>query len=242
MKPLAGQSILITRPRDQAQEWAEGLEALGAEVLAFPTIAISPPEDVGPMDEAIVRLSGYAWLLFTSRNAVTTFYERLKDSKIPSALQIGAVGAQTAKMLQERGLPPHLVAEPATAQGLAELLLARESLAGKRILFPRGDRARDVLPSLLREAGAIVDDPIAYRTVPAGGELSLERIDWIVLSSPSTWHELLSLLGPMASLSGIRLAAIGPTTAEAIRQSGHEPACIANPPGLKGLLSALSLA
>lgn len=238
MKPLAGQRVMITRPRDAAAELAAGLEALGAEVLVCPTIAILPPEDWAPLDEALEHLCRYAWVLFTSRHAVTAFCDRLKERELPTTLQLGAVGAQTAKALVEFGLQVQLVAEPATAQALAEQLLARESLRGAHVLFPRGNRARDVLPSLLREAGAIVDDPIVYRTVSASNDpLQLAGVDWIVLTSPSTWHELHALGG--APLSGVRLAAIGPTTAEAIRLSGYEPACIADPPGLSGLLAAI---
>lgn len=234
---------MITRPRDQAYELVAGLEDLGAEVVVCPTIAIAPPEDWAPLDEALDHLDRYAWVLFTSRNAVTAFCDRLGKRELPASLQLGAVGARTARVLSERGHAAKLVAEPATAQALAERLLARESLRGERVLFPRGDRARDVLPTMLRGAGVIVDDPIAYRTVSAAGdriESQLEGVDWIVLTSPSTWHELLGMLGSEAQLHGVRLAALGPTTAEAIRQSGHEPACIANPPGLSGLLSALA--
>lgn len=242
MKPLAGARVLVTRPHDAARELVAGLEELGAEVVLAPTIEIAPPLDWAPLDEAIEHLERYSWVLFTSRHAVAAFCDRLGEGELPSLLRVGAVGAQTAKLLSEKGHDPQLVAEPATAQSLAEHVLAQESLSGKRVLFPRGNRARDVLPNMLKASGAIVDEPIAYRTVPASREDVQSRlesgVDWIVLTSPSTWQELLEMLESPRALEGIRLAAIGPTTAEAIRQSGYELSCIADPPGLAGLLSA----
>ncbi len=75
--PLGGRRILITRPREQAEEFREILEGLGAHILIAPTIRIVPPGDWGPLDAAIGALGAYDWVIFTSVNGVRFFAERL---------------------------------------------------------------------------------------------------------------------------------------------------------------------
>lgn len=242
----------MTRPREQAADLVAGLEALGAEVMVAPTIAIAPPEDWGPLDSALDDLDAYAWAAFTSVNAVEAFFARLDRAgrRLPSTLRVAAVGDRTAEVLAAQGQPVHLVAPVATAVGLAGAM-REQGMSGVRILFPRGDRASRTLATLLREAGAEVVDPVVYRTVPGMGPeeaeclraaLRQEAVDWIALTSPSTWVELLEAIAPERLPSAVRLAAIGPSTARAIRQSGYEVGCEASEPGLPGLLQAIAQA
>ncbi|HEY9900587.1 MAG TPA: uroporphyrinogen-III synthase [Pantanalinema sp.] len=253
VRPLEGRRVLVTRPREQAAELVSGLEALGAEVRVMPTIAISPPGDRAPLDAALDTLDAYAWAAFTSVNAVEAFFARLRErgARMPSTLRVAAVGDRTAEALASQGHPAHLVPKVATAVGLAEALRAEEDLHDKRFIFPRGDRASQTLATLLREAGARVEDPVAYRTVPGMDAEEAGRlkealrhggIDWIALTSPSTWIELLEAIAPERVPSTVRLAAIGPSTARAIRQSGYEVGCEAREPGLAGLLEAIARA
>lgn len=238
----------MTRPREQATELTAGLQALGAEVSHLPVIAIGPPEDWRPLDRALGALATFDWVALTSVNAVTALFDRIRHLDLGiSPVRWAVVGSRTATALEERGQTPDLVAEPATAERLAELMLSR-GVAGKRVLFPRSDRARAVLPQLLRSALAEVEAPVAYRTLSSdvpGREIRriLEGGDvWITLTSPSTWHELQAALGGDPLPSHVHLAAIGPTTAAAVRESGYEPACVAEPPGVKGLLEAMARA
>lgn len=243
-RPLAGERVLVTRPREQASDLTAGLEALGAQVVHLPLIAIGPPADWSPLDQALAALTGFDWVALTSGNAVAAVFDRLVSKGLPvPAVRWAVVGSRTAEALRERGPEPELIAEPATAERLGELM-AEQGVAGQRVLFPRSDRARDVLPQLLHAAGAEVVSPVAYRTLSAevtGRELRelLPGLGWITLTSPSTWHELLKALGTTPLPGHVRLAAIGPTTAEAVRTSGHEVACVAEPPGGKGLLAAM---
>lgn len=245
-RPLAGQRVLVTRPREQARELVEGLEALGAEVVVVPMIAIAPPADWAPLDRALEGLADFDWLVLTSPNAREALLGRLQERGIalPGSLGWATVGRRTAEGLEARGIRAPLVAEPATAERLAELLIAR-GIAGSRVLFPRGDRAREVLPAMLSAAGAVVEAPIVYRTVPAPGRdqvvetLGRDRLDWIVLTSPSTWQELIGVLDEHLP-SGVRLAAIGPTTAAAVRAGGHDVACMPDQPGVTELLAAMA--
>lgn len=245
-RPLEGRRVLVTRPQEQAAELTTGLRALGAEVVHLPLIAIGPPADWAPLDTALSDLAGFDWVALTSANAVEAFFDRLQGRETPASMRWAVVGRRTAEVLAARGVTPDLVAEPATAERLGELMVAC-GVAGRRILFPKSDRARDVLPRLLAAAGADVVAPVAYRTLSNCEtasqrlcEVLAEGIDWVTLTSPSTWHELLAALGGKRLPAGVKLAAIGPTTATAIGESGYEPACVADPPGVQGLLGAMT--
>lgn len=243
--PLSGLRVLVTRPREQAAELTAGLTALGAEVVHLPLIAIGPPADWTPLDRALAELASFDWVALTSANAVEALFDRIQQQGLSMpALCWAVVGRRTAEALEAKGQKPDLVADPATAERLAELLLDR-GMAGRRVLFPCSDRARESLPRILRSADAVVEAPVAYRTLSAEAPgLALRQLlegpAWITLTSPSTWHELLRALGGSPLPARVRLAAIGPTTAEAVRESGYEPACVADPPGVKGLLEALT--
>ncbi|MNX82560.1 uroporphyrinogen-III synthase [compost metagenome] len=231
-----------------------GLEALGAEVRVMPTIAIAPPEDWSALDAALERLDSYDWVTFTSVNTAQAFFGRLRErgkDSLPASLRLASVGDRTAEAMAAEGHPAHLVAEVATAVGLAAAMREAEDLRGKRVLFPRGDRARETLTVLLREAGAQVEDPVVYRTLSGMDAASIEALrdllakdapDWIALTSPSTWIELLAAIAPEQVPSTVRLAAIGPSTAKAIRESGYDVGCEAQEPGLPGLIEAIAQA
>jgi uroporphyrinogen-III synthase len=219
----------------------------------MPTIAIAPPEDFTALDAALDALDSFAWVAFTSVNAVEAFFARLRERGLdmPQALRRAAVGDRTAEALVAQGHPAHLVSMVATAVGLAAALRTEADLHGKRVLFPRSERAKDTLTTLLREAGARVTDPIAYRTLPGMDAEAAEalrkallqgEIDWIALTSPSTWIELTEAIAPDRVPETVRLAAIGPSTARAIRESGYAVGCEAKEPGLAGLLEAIAQA
>lgn len=246
MRPLAGKRVLVTRPAEQATELIRGLKALGAEVVHLPTIRILPPLDAG-LDRSLQQLDRYAWVAFTSANAVRSVFDRVPPERLFS-VRVAVVGARTAEAMLAYGFRPELIAEPATSEVLVEQLLARAPLRGQWVLFPRGDRARDTLSARLKAAGAHVDDPVAYRTLPSDEAtrdalrcaLQDGGLDWITLTSPSTWHELQAVAGAGGVPRAIKLAVIGPTTAQAVRESGHAVACEAVPHDVCGLLAALA--
>src|SRR5215831_4718230 len=208
---LTGKTILITRAASQAAELRSRLEDLGARVIECPTIQIVAPKTWKPVDDAIRRLNTYQWLLFTSANAVEQFMDRMGDRR--PAIPIAVVGSATAAKLQEWALTPSLVPKEFRAEGL--LAAFPDNLVGTRILFPRAEVARELLPEELRWRGATVDVVAVYRTVKAfmgsiGEILETERVDCIVFTSPSTIPEDIHMLP-----TGTALAVIGPVTREA---------------------------
>ena len=108
MTSLAGKRILVTRPRAQAADLCDKLAALGAIPIQFPTIEIAPLEDYAALDQAIARLADYQWIIFTSVNGVSAFWQRLgaarKSSTALDGLKVAAIGPATARALERRGI------------------------------------------------------------------------------------------------------------------------------------------
>lgn len=233
LSPLVGKRVVVTRAPEQARELIVELEALGAEVLALPTVSFAPPEDWAPPDEALRALGRFDWVILTSQNAVRYFCQRCGELGVPLAGKAGkpqyaAVGPATARAAEDNGLRViH------TATGFRGADLAREmaqELTGKCVLLPRSDRARPDLPAALRAAGADVVDVIAYRTLspaPADGRVMKRvregAVDVLTFASPSAFHHLSEELGTerLRELAqSVAFAAIGPVTAHTIREVG----------------------
>ncbi len=220
-KPLFGKRILVTRARAQASEFAELLEANGAEVIQFPTIQIQPIEDMN-----IPSPDEYDWVIFTSVNAVEIFYKRLresgKDARAFGESRICGVGVKTVEALNRIGIHPDFV--PSHSRGSA---IATEigDVSGKKILLPRAKIATADLPNGLREQGAQVDDVPLYDTIKVASENSDKietdllngRIDLVTFTSSSTVTNFLEMFpaqAPTALLANVKVAVIGPTTQE----------------------------
>jgi len=225
--PLFGQRIVVTRPREQAAALSDRLRALGAEVIALPTIEIRPPDDWGPLDEAIAELDTYDWLIFTSANGVRHFVDRLDTSERDLRsirAKICAVGPATAESLALL----HIKVDRMPEEYVAESLLAAfsgEDLRGKRILLPRARVARDVIPVELEKRDAKVNVVPAYQTVvPEDVAARVERLfegsrkpDWVTFTSSSTVRNFVSVC-PVKRLDGVRVASIGPITSATARE------------------------
>ena len=237
--PLAGRTVMITRARAQAAEFASALEGYGARVVSCPTIEIAPPESYAALDEAIDNLFGYDWLVFTSANAVEHFRRRLeasgKDVAELDELRVCAVGEATADRLADARVHVDVVPQKFQAEGVFDALEAylggRERFAGLNFLLPRAAAARDFLPRALDAAGARADCVTAYRTVPpettdrARAEALLVGggVDCVTFTSSSTVHNFARLfdtrdLRPL--LAGARVACIGGVTAQTAAEYG----------------------
>lgn len=236
-RPLFGKRILVTRAQEQAAAMVDRLFELGAEPIEAPTIRIEPPEDYAPLDTACANLSSFDWVILTSVNGVDAFLRRLldggRDVRSLHGVRIAAIGPATAAQLGQNGLRVDLMPDEHRAEALFDALQRADSLAGKRMLLPRADLAREVLTASLEQAGADVTEVTAYRTVLASAErdhapdvyrmLLDQEIDVVTFTSASTVRNFVKILGsgPAADLLRTTLvAAIGPITAEAAGQLG----------------------
>jgi uroporphyrinogen III methyltransferase/synthase len=233
-RPLFGKRILVTRPKSQAPAFSDLIAAAGGEALECPTIEIVPPEDLGPLDRALERLSTYNWLVFTSANGIAPFMTRLRDTqrdvRALSGLKICSIGPRTAEALSAYGLRADVVPDQFQAEGILEVLDECQ-VRGMRILIPRALVAREILPEQLRTRGAIVDVVPVYRTIrPVVAmdrlieQLRTRAIDMISFTSSSTVRNFADLFSSQEEMIGLvgnsAIACIGPITAASAREVG----------------------
>jgi len=275
-RPLFGKRIVVTRPREKdagpaSQNFGDGgpssvalrrvdtpslpkrLAELGADVLEVPTIRIAAPTDHNDIVDALLELNAYDWLVFTSANGVTAFFDlffkRFRDLRDLGGARIAAVGPATAAKLRELHLQVDLTPDEALGRKIAEALAKFESVENLKICLLRAETANPDLPLALEEFGAIVDDVAVYRTAAetedpagAGADLLEHGADWVTFTSGSTvehFHARFDLPELAKKFPQLKLASIGPETSKAIRALGLTPELEAKEHTTDGLIAEL---
>ena len=268
-KPLFGRRIVVTRPsgRDAvsaSRKIGDGnmpslprqLAERGADVLEIPTIKTVPPENLAPIADALLELNSYDWLVFTSPNGVTTFFEyffkAFDDLRDIGGVRIAAVGPATAAKLKELHLKVDLMPEEALAVKIAVAFAKFESIENLNICLLRAEVANPELPQALEALGAIVDDIACYKTVPetedrtgAVARLLADGAEWITFTSGSTvenFHARFDLTALVKRFPQIKIASIGPETSKALSALGLKPAVEARQHTIEGLVKAVEAA
>jgi uroporphyrinogen III methyltransferase/synthase len=250
MHPLSGKRIVVTRARPQAAAFTRALEALGAEVVEFPTIEIAPPQSYDRVDAAIAKLDTYDWIIFTSVNGVDYFAARLAQlgRSLNGDIHVAAIGPETAKAVEALGVAPEVVPEEYRAEAILGKLRP-EAMRGRKVLVPRAAEARDVLIRTLREWGAEVDVVEAYRTiVPASGPAPLRAMllrgdcDAVTFTSSSTVRNFQTIFAGddlKRLLARSAVACIGPITQSTAEEIGMRVDVVAEDYTIAGLTQAL---
>jgi uroporphyrinogen III methyltransferase/synthase len=248
-RPLFGKRIVVTRATQQASALSEKLRDLGADVMEVPATRIARL-DLSPLRAVVKRLGDYQWLVFTSQNAVAIFWEQLlasgRDARALAGLKLSAVGPATAGALLERGIAVDTIPERFVAEGLLEIMRARDDVRGSRVLYVTAEGARDVLPSGLRELGAEVEVIQAYRSISDGEgserltkAIESGKVHLVTFTSGSAVRAYVDVVG--AELAGrVPAASIGPQTSEALRAAGIEIRYEAQESTIEGLVSAIA--
>jgi uroporphyrinogen III methyltransferase/synthase len=230
-KPLFGHRVLVTREHSKG---FEPLEELGAEVMEFPTIEIKPPENWEELDKALLKVSTYHWLIFTSGTGVKYFFERLKalgmDIRELKGVKICAVGKKTAEAIEEFCLKVDMVPEEFRAEGLIKAFSdIYSTLKGKKFLLPRALEAREIFPQKVKELGGEIDIPTAYRAViPEARGKRLKRffkegrVTIATFTSGATFTNFLKIMeeNPKELFRDVAIAVIGPVTAARVEKEG----------------------
>jgi uroporphyrinogen III methyltransferase/synthase len=252
-RPLFGQRIVVTRRTEQAGAFAQKLAELGADVLEVPTIKITTPVEKDAIVDCLLELNSYDWLVFTSANGVTSFFDiffrRFQDLRDLGGARIAAVGPATAAKLRELHLQVDLTPEEFTGRKVAEAFKKYQDIENVKMCLLRAEVASADLPDALAEMGAIVDDIAIYKTVPEtedqGG--ACERLlesgaDWVTFTSSSTvehFHARFDLPQLMKQFPALKIASIGPETTKAIASLELKPALEAKEHTTEGLIAAL---
>ncbi len=252
LKPLFGKRILVTRSRAQASKLTAGLEDLGADCLEAPAIRIQPPADgYAALDKTIGGLGDFDWIIYTSANGVEHFFNRLSEAGLDSRSLCGkkicAIGSATAQALAAHGIKADVVPDEYRAEGILSAMYGKLK-EGDKVLLPRAADARSILPEELKRQGADVVVAAAYETVAGeadgralADELANGTIDVVTFTSSSTVKNLLKLLGDNAVelLKNVKIAAIGPITAETCQKNGLKVTVQAQEYTIDGLIKAV---
>jgi uroporphyrinogen III methyltransferase/synthase len=231
--PLFGQTVVVTRAKEQSGDFIARLHALGADTVALPAIRIEP------LPWKLSGIGDYDWAVFTSANGVRHFFDRMEDVRELRA-RICAIGPATRASIEAMRLKVDLIGEEFVAESLLAAFEAHD-IAGKRILIARAEKARDVLPEGLRLRGAHVDVVPVYRTVAPDFSRMPAIADgaWITFTSSTTVENTVAAFG-VERLCGFRVASIGPVTSATARRLGLEVTVEATPYTTDGLISAIT--
>ncbi|MBR1982068.1 MAG: uroporphyrinogen-III C-methyltransferase [Akkermansia sp.] len=234
--PLSGQRVVVTRTREQASDLVSQLAALGADVMELPTIRIADPTDKRDFAEAVVDAPHYDWLIFSSPNGVKRFFQAFfavyEDIREIGGARIAAVGPGTAAELKKIGLMVDVMPARAVAEELVAEFDRRGDefggVANVTMLWVHGEQARRVIYDELMKRQAIVDECLAYNTVPetedatgAQARLREEGADIITFTSSSTVRHFMAMNLPLPE--NCRIASIGPVTTATLAEYGLKP-------------------
>jgi uroporphyrinogen III methyltransferase / synthase len=247
-RPLFGKRIVVTRTRQHAGALSDQLRALGADVIELPTIRIDPPSDLRGFAELVQDAHTYDWIVFTSPNGVSAFFDLFfklySDSRELGAARIAAIGPATAQRVRDFHLHVDLQPEEFVAEAVVREFKKEGGVENLRILLARAEKARDLLPKELSGLGAIVDEGLAYRTLPetrddtgARRRLLEEGADMITFTSSSTVENFLALGLPWPK--EMKIASIGPVTSKTARDHGLKVDVDARRHDIPGLVEAI---
>ena len=251
-RPLWGQTVVVTRSREQASSLVENLEQMGARVLQCPTIRVEPLPSSPELDAQIALLWKKEWIVFTSTNGVEMFWRKLEelhlDARAFGPALVAAIGPATVEALKQRGIRADFVPQSSISEAVAQGLIERGAANGK-VLVVRALESREVIETQLREAGAEVEVAPVYRTAPDLSNVEATRaaiengeVDWVSFTSSSTVRNFVEALGApfvAANRAKFRVAVIGPITAQSAREFGLEPDVEASEASVEALAAAL---
>ena len=255
--------VLITRPRNQADSFAEALVNAGFEPIFFPVIEILPFEENVALDRAIEKIGCYDWVVFTSVNGVEAFFARLEFatethrhgenntslslSDSVAGIKVAAIGPKTAYALETRGVTLDFVPEEYVAEAI---LPGLGDLRGRWVLLPRAEIARKALPEAIVAAGGVAHEIAVYQTLPADpdpdGLAALKSgVDAVTFTSPSTVENFVEIvrqegLNPLHLPGNPKIACIGPITQKAAEEAGFVDVLGAKEYTAEGLVKAIS--
>ncbi|MEY3751171.1 MAG: hypothetical protein RLZZ186_1590 [Cyanobacteriota bacterium] len=253
--PLQSRTVAVTRAEQQLGEARRLFEQAGATVLDLPALVIGPPDEWGPLDDALAELDEFHWLVVSSSNGVDAVEQRLERlgsclARRPQSLKIAAVGRKTAARLEALGAPADFVPPQFVADSLIDHFPV--SGWGLRLLLPRVQSGgRTLLAEAFGEAGARVVEVAAYESrcpdsLPetTAAALAAGAVDAITFSSGKTVQHTAHLLEQQfgaawrQQLEGVALVSIGPQTSRSCRERLGRVDAEADPHDLDGLVAA----
>jgi uroporphyrinogen III methyltransferase/synthase len=241
----------MTRDTAGNADFAAKIIRRGGNPLEFETIRIKPLTDSNDFLRTLAQISQYDWIVFTSGNGVTTFFDALdslgKDARIFSSAKIAAIGGRTAERLSEFGIKADFVPGIFTSRELGNQLIGFTNLQSKKILLLRSQLASTELVEMLAGAGSQVDNVAVYTALSTKSEsgwltdgIGDGTIDWLTFASPSSVDGFFEQFDSGAvNSSNVKVASIGPVTSERLKELGIKVDATAKEHTLDGLLDVI---
>jgi len=250
-RPLFGKTIVATRDAEGNADFAGKIIARGGNPLPFATLRIKPLTDSNEFLRTLAQLGRYEWIIFTSANGVTIFFEALghlgKDARVLGQAKVAAIGAKTAERLASFGVRADFVPDVFTGRELGRQLAGFANMKGKKVLLLRSQIASNELVELLGQAGAEVDNVAIYTAVTEKkdssrltGAVCEGTVDWITFASPSSVDGFFEQVpADVVRSSSAKVASIGPVTSAQLKQLGVKVDVTAQEHTFDGLLNAI---
>ncbi|MFP4228480.1 MAG: uroporphyrinogen-III synthase [Salinivenus sp.] len=230
--------VLLLRSPDDPDPYLQAFEAAGYTAACEPVLRFVFPNQEA-LRHRLRRADEVAGLIATSPRVGRALHQAYRTEPDLRGRwenrRAYAVGPKTARWLQKLGLDV-IGEDTGSAAALADLIVS--GAHARPLLFLSGNRRRDVLPNRLRDAGVAFEEQVVYETHPRS-TLDVpppSETDWLVVFSPSGRDALAAADVPLAAY---RVAAIGPTTADALRDAGHTVAAVAAAPAPEALVRAI---
>lgn len=250
-KPLFGKTIVITRDAESNTDFAAKIIARGGRPIEFTTVKIEPLTQTNKFLQTLTKLAEYDWLIFTSANGVTVFFDILqklgKDARALASAKIAVIGSETATKLTEFGIKADFVPNVFTSKELGKQLTTFTNLKDKKVLLLRSQLASNELSELLRGADTEVDNVPVYTAVtvknksePLLEKIKKGKINWLTFASPSSVNAFFEQIpADVVNSSKTKIASIGPVTSEQLKTLGLKVDVQADEHTADGLLDTI---
>ena len=245
---LKDKVIISTRALDPGDSLPGLLNACGAQLLSLPMIEVAPSPLDADTIEQLNKLEAFDWIFFTSKNGVSNFFKHLIDvkgnSELPKTVNIAVVGSKTALELEYYGYAPNFIGEENTSEELLNQFYKIYQPENQRILLSLGNLADQTLFNRLSVENKVSRINVYQTVKPKDTDPAIidliknDRYDLIVFTSPSTFHHFCSFYG-IDQIAKLKMASIGTTTSNAIRETGFEPLFTAKKSNAEGLRDSI---
>lgn len=244
--PLFGKKILMTRDSAGNAELACKLAAKGACAISYPTFKLLDLTGTKEFKRIIEKIKNFDWVFFTSPTGVRLFFKAAKklnkDARIFMSAKIACIGLETANALEDFGIKADFLPKVFTSEELAKSFIKKFKPIGKKVLLLRSALADSVLAEKLRLAHAKIKQVSIYTAKKIENnpkEIIKIDIDWIVFAGSFAVDCFFKDFKPEDIDKKVKIASIGPATADTIKKFGIKPDIESNKHTIDGLIEAM---